>query len=310
MSKQLKADMALLLVTIGWGASFLLTKSSLSQLSTFNFLAIRFSVAFILSLIIFFKKIISVDKNTIKYGIILGIVAYATYALQTIGLNYTTASKSAFITGFNVILVPIFSTLLMKKVPDKKVFFSVFIAFIGLGLLTLNKNMAGINIGDIYTFICAIICAIYILLIGKYTVKCDSVGLAIIQIGVCAMLSLITSLSFENPIVPTSYNVWINIIILSVVCTLGAFIVQSVAQRFTSPTHTALIFTAEPVFAAIFGYIIFGEMLSSQGLIGAILILIGMIITEVDFTKKNHNYKETVNYIINEKDNTTHNINA
>lgn len=310
MSKQLKADIALLLVTIGWGASFLLTKSSLSQLSTFNFLAIRFSVAFILSLIIFFKKIISVDKNTIKYGIILGIVAYATYALQTIGLNYTTASKSAFITGFNVILVPIFSTLLMKKVPDKKVFFSVFIAFIGLGLLTLNKNMAGINIGDIYTFICAIICAIYILLIGKYTVKCDSVGLAIIQIGICAMLSLITSLSFENPIVPTSYNVWINIIILSVVCTLGAFIVQSVAQRFTSPTHTALIFTAEPVFAAIFGYIIFGEMLSSQGLIGAILILIGMIITEVDFTKKNHNYKETVNYIINEKDNTTHNINA
>lgn len=283
MTKQLKADIALLLVTVGWGASFLLTKSSLSELSTFNFLAIRFSIAFILSLIVFFRKIINIDKKTLKYGIALGIVVYATYALQTIGLNYTTASKSAFITGFNVILVPIFSTLLMKKVPDKKVFLSVFIAFAGLGLLTLNKNISGINIGDIYTFICAIICAIHILLIGKYTKECDSVALAVIQIGVCAVLSLITSLGFESPIVPTSYSVWINILILSVVCTLGAFVVQSVAQKFTSPTHTALIFTAEPVFAAIFGYIVLGEILSSQGLIGATLILIGMIITEVDF---------------------------
>ncbi|WIV13083.1 DMT family transporter [Proteiniborus sp. MB09-C3] len=283
MSKQLKADIALLLVTIGWGASFLLIKSSLSELSTFNFLALRFSIAFILSLIVFFKKIIKADKKTLKHGIVLGIVVYATYGLQTIGLNYTTASKSAFITGFNVILVPIFSTLLMKKLPDKKVFFSVFIAFIGLGLLTLNKNVSGINIGDIYTFICAITCAVHILLIGKYTKECDSVALAIIQIGVCAILSLITSLTFESPIIPSNYDVWINIIILSVVCTLGVFIVQSVAQKYTSPTHAALIFTGEPVFAAVFGYIILGEVLSSQGFIGAILILIGMVITEIDF---------------------------
>ena len=282
MTKQLKADIALLLVTVGWGASFLLTKSSLSELDTFNFLAIRFSIAFILSLIIFFKQIINVDKKTLKHGIGLGVVVYATFAFQTIGLNYTTASKSAFITGFNVLLVPIFSSLLMKKVPNKKVFFSVFIAFIGLGLLTLNKNISGINVGDIYTFICAIICAIHILLIGKYTLESESVALAVVQIGVCAVLSLITSLAFESPIIPTSYNVWINIIILSVVCTLGAFVVQSVAQKFTSPTHTALIFTAEPVFAAIFGYIVLGEKLSNTGLIGAMLILTGMLITEID----------------------------
>lgn len=283
MSKQFKADIALLLVTVGWGASFLLTKSSLSELSTFNFLTIRFFVAFILSAIIFYKKMVNVDKNTFKYGIILGVVLYASFAFQTIGLNYTTASKSAFITGFNVMLVPVFSTLLMKKIPDKKVVFSIIIAFIGLGLLTLNNNISGINIGDIHTFICAILCAIHILLVGKYTVKSESVALAVIQIGVCAVLSLITSLAFETPVMPTSYNVWINIIILSVVCTSGAFIVQSIAQKFTSPTHTALIYTAEPVFAAMFGYIIMGEMLSNKGIIGALLILTGMIITEVDF---------------------------
>lgn len=307
MSKQLKADIALLLITVGWGASFLLIKSSLSELSTFNFLTIRFSVAFILALIFFFKQIIKVDKKTLKYGVIIGIVLYSTCALQTLGLNYTTASKSAFITGFNVILVPIFSSLLMKKMPDKKVLFSVFIAFIGLGLLTLNKYISGMNIGDIYTFICAIACAIHILLVGKYTIECESIALAVVQMGVCAVLSLITTLAFENPIIPTSRSVWINILILSVVCTLGAYIVQSVAQRFTSPTHAALIFTAEPVFAAIFGYIILGEMLSSQGLIGAIFILIGMVITEIDFTNKNYRYDETLNYVVNKKDNTVHN---
>lgn len=283
MSKQLKADIALLLVTVGWGASFLLTKNSLSELETFNFLAIRFSVAFILSTLIFFKQIINADKNSLKKGIILGVVVYATYAFQTIGLNYTTTAKSAFITGFNVVLVPIFSSLLMKKVPDKKMFLSVTIAFVGLGLLTLNNSFLGINIGDILTIICAVICAFHILLVGKYTVESDSISLAVIQIGVCAGLSLITSLLFEKPIIPTSGGVWFNITILSVVCTLGAFVIQSVAQKFTTPTHTALIFTAEPVFAAIFGFLVLGEKLSIIGLIGAILILSGMTITEIDF---------------------------
>lgn len=283
MSKQLKADIGLLLVTVGWGASFLLTKNALSELPTFNFLTIRFFLAFILSSIIFLKKMINVDKKTIKYGIILGAVLYASFAFQTIGLNYTTVSKSAFITGFNVVLVPIFSTILMKKLPNKKVIFSVLIAFIGLGLLTLNKNILETNIGDLYTFICAIIYAIYILLVGKYTLKSESIALAVIQIGVCATLCLLTSLAFENPVMPSSYNVWIDIIILSVVCTSGGFIVQSIAQRFTSPTHAALIFTAEPVFAAIFGYIVLRDMLNNKGLIGALLILTGMIIAEVDF---------------------------
>jgi len=283
MSKQLKADIALLLVTVGWGASFLLTKSSLSELATFNFLAIRFSIAFILSMIIFFKRIINIDKKTLKQGAILGVVVYTTFAFQTAGLGYTTTAKSAFITGFNVVLVPVFSSILMKRVIGKKVFISVFLAFIGLGLLTLNNSISGINIGDILTFICAIICAFHILLVGKYTVESESVSLAVIQMGVCAGLSLITSILFETPTLPTSNNVWFNILILSVVCTLGAFVTQSVAQKYTSPTHTALIFTAEPVFAAIFGYMILDEKLSSMGLIGAMLILSGMLITEVDF---------------------------
>lgn len=283
MTKQLKADIALFLVTIGWGASFILTKSSLAQLSTFNFLAIRFFIAFGLSSVIFIKDMIKIDKKTFRYGIILGIILYGSFALQTMGLNYTSASKSAFITGFNVVLVPIFSTLMVKKIPNRKTLVSVIVAFAGIGMLSLNGNITRVNIGDIYTLISAITFALYIIFVGKYTIDAQSVPLAVIQIGIVGFLSLVTSFAFERPTIPTDYQVWINIVILSVVCTSGAYIVQSVAQKYTSPTHTALIYTAEPVFAAVFGYIIFREVLSPRGLVGAVLILSGMLITEVDF---------------------------
>lgn len=291
MTKQLKADISLLLVTIGWGASFILTKDSLSELSTYNFLAVRFLLAFFISSAIYYKRMIKIDKNTLKYGLILGLLLYAHYAFQTVGLNYTSASKSAFITGLNVILVPVFSAFLMKNVPSKKVTISVILAMVGLGFLTLNQNIDGINIGDIYTLICAVIFAFYIIYVGKYTKNVDSISMAIIQLGVVGVLSLLTTFMIENPTISISIGGWINIIILAVICTSGAYIVQSVAQKFTTPNHTALIYTGEPVFAGIFGFVFFDEYLGIKGTFGAVLILSGMLMAEVNF-KKLFNTKE------------------
>ncbi|WFD11959.1 DMT family transporter [Tepidibacter hydrothermalis] len=283
MSRQLKADLALLFVTIGWGASFILTKNSLSELETYNFLAIRFFIAFIISSCIFFKNMIKADKKSIKYELILGIILYAHYAFQTVGLNYTTPSKSAFITGSNVIMVPILSALMIKEFPQKKSLVSAILALIGLAMLTLNENITSINRGDIYTLICAVVFAIYIIFVGKYTWECESIALAVIQFGVVAFLSSITSIAIESPVMPSSNDIWINIIILSVICTSGAFIIQSVAQKFTTSNHTALIYSAEPVFAAMFGYFLYSEVITIKTGIGAFLILLGMIISEVEF---------------------------
>jgi len=285
MTNQRKADISLFLVTIGWGISFLLTKNSLDFLETYNFLAIRFLLAFFISYGIFYKKFKNVNKKTVKYGIGLGILLFLHYALQTVGLNYTTVSKSAFITGLNVIMVPVFSAIIIKKVPERKVVFSTIIAFAGLGLLTLNGNIDGVNIGDIYTLLCAFVFALYIILVGKYTVKVESISFATIQLGVVGILSLITSFMIESPVVPTEIAAWGNIIFLSVVCTSGAYLVQNVAQKYTSPSHTALIYTGEPVFAAFFGYIFLEELLSFRGTLGAVMILSGMLIVEVNFKK-------------------------
>lgn len=280
-----KANIALLVITLGWGASFILTKNSLGELSTFNFLFVRFIIAFVLSSIIFIKDMIKIDKDTIKYGMILGIILFSSFAFQTVGLGYTSVSKSAFITGFNVVLVPIFSAFLIKTIPNRKTILSVIIAVIGLGMLTINGDSLKVNIGDIYTFICAVLFAVYVIYVSKYNTKVKTVPMAIIQMGVVSILSLITSLVIEKPILPTTTYTWVNMIILSVVCTSIAYIVINVAQKYTTPSNAALIYTGEPVFAAIFGYIVTGEILSPKGMIGASLILTGMIISEVKLKK-------------------------
>ena len=283
MTKQVKADAALLFVTVGWGTSFWLTKNSISEVPTYNFLAIRFIIAFMISSLIFIRHMMKIGKKELKYGTILGILLYSSFAFQTVGLNYTTVSKSAFITGFSVVLVPVFSSIMTKTKLNSKICISVTLALIGLGMLTLNQGIADINIGDIYTLISAVLYAFYIIFVGKYTVNVESISFAIIQIGAVGLLSMLTSFFIEKPIIPTSYNIWGSIIMLSVVCTSGAFIIQNVAQKYTTATHTALIYTAEPVFAAIFAYIVSGETLSLIGFFGAVLILLGTLISEIDF---------------------------
>lgn len=282
MKKQFQADIGLLLVTAGWGASFILTKESLAELPTFNFLAIRFFIAFFISSIFFIKHIIKIDKKTLKYGFLLGIILYANYAFQTVGLRYTTASKSAFITGFYVILVPVFSHFITRIKLDKKAYISVPLAFVGLALLSVNGSISGINIGDVYTLICSIFNALYIIYVGKYTSELDSISFAVVQIGVVGLLSMLTSFAVETPTIHVSSNVWIYILILSVICTSGAYIVQNIAQKYTTDTHTALIYTAEPVFGGIFAYILLGESLGIKGISGAALIVIAMLISELN----------------------------
>ncbi|MBN2285764.1 MAG: DMT family transporter [Tissierellales bacterium] len=286
MKKQFKADMALLAVTVVWGVSFLLSKNSMNELQPYNFLAIRFFIAFVISSLIFIKRMSKMTKNTIKYGIILGIIMFIMYALQTVGLYYTTVSKSAFITGMNVILVPIFSALILKRVPQRKVIISTIIAFIGLGLLTIDDNIGNLNIGDILTLISAFVIALYVIYVGKYTIISDSVALAIVQFGMVALLSTVATFLVETPAWPVTSINWISIFFLSIMCTSLAFIVQSVAQKYTSPSHTALIFTFEPVFAALFGYLFLSEILPPRGLLGAGLIVGSMILMEIEFKAK------------------------
>lgn len=279
-ANRFKADLALLIVTIGWGSSFILTKNALSELDTFNFLAVRFLLAFFLAALIFYKRLFKADGKTLVAGLAVGAVLFLGYGLQTFGLTMTSASNSAFITGFSVILVPLISSMVFKAKIPWYAYLGTAMALTGLGLLTLGEGFS-LGLGDGLTMLCTFAFASHIILVGQVTKGVDSIVLGVIQIGVVGLLSGITSFLIERPIMPVGLGVWTNLVLLAVLCTAGAFIVQSVAQQYTTATHTALIYTGEPVFAAIFAYFMVGEVLAPRGLAGAVLVVMGMLAAEL-----------------------------
>ena len=287
MKKQIIADILLLIVVIFWGYSFVAIKDALSHISPFNFLAWRFIISFIILVVIFHKRLAQLNKETIIHGIIIGTFLFLAYAFQTVGLKYTTASNGGFITGFSVVLVPVFSVLFIKSKPSTESIIGVIFASIGLYLLTYNESYE-INKGDILILFCAIAVAFHILSVGRYTVKNDSILLTVVQIGVVTFMSLCALMIFETPSLPKGPGVWEAILITSIFATVGAYLIQNIAQRFTSPTHTALIFSGEPVFAGIFGYFFLNERLSDGAVLGCVLILLGMVISELKIFKKSN----------------------
>lgn len=288
MSRKNKADLSLVLVTMGWGASFILSKQVLGELEVFNFLALRFLIAFMIALVIFIKPMQSINRQTLKYGLGLGVVLFLGFSIQTFGLSFTSVSKSAFITGLSVVLVPILLAAVEKKWPEPKILIGSMTAVLGLGLLTMTGGAQSINLGDVLTLISAFFFALHIVGVGAVTgrkaskeLRVQAVPMAILQIGTVGILSLGLSLITETPKLPQTLSIWFNVAVLALVCTAGAFIVQNVAQQYTTATRTALIYAMEPVFAAICGYALLGELLGTSALIGAGLILTGTLISEI-----------------------------
>jgi drug/metabolite transporter (DMT)-like permease len=294
MKKPIVADISLLLVTIIWGSTFVLVQNAIDFLEPFSFNSIRFLAAAILLIfcLLIFKKeqLKQLDVKLLLSGVFIGFWLFLGYATQTIGLLYTTSSKAGFITGLNVVLVPLFSMMLLKQFPSKNAVFGVLTATIGLFLLTMT-DVTSMNIGDGFVFICAVSFALQIIYTGKFSNKYPTLLLTVIQISTVAVLSIISSIIFEdwrksfNPDILLTKDVLIALVITSIFATALAFLIQTNFQKYTSATRVALIFAMEPVFAAITGYYWADERLSYSALVGCILIFAGMIFAEMTTNK-------------------------
>lgn len=278
--RRLKADAALLAVAFVWGLTFVTVKSAIQDIGVFSFLAVRFAIAFIFLAAIFWRKFTGIHLPTWRAGLIIGLCLFAGYTTQTAGLLYTTASNSGFITGLAVVLVPCFAAIIERKLPGIGTWTGVTLAVVGLALLTLTGGLA-LNYGDILTLLCAISFALQIYLVGHYAPKSDPILLAIIQIGVVALLSGITAAAFETWPAAITDNVWMGLAITAIPATALAFLIQNKAQQFTTPTRTAIIFASEPVFAALTGVYFLGESLTLQQIIGCVLIIAGTLACEL-----------------------------
>lgn len=283
-NKQLHANIMMLIVTMLWGSSYLFMKMGLDAFQEFNLIALRFGIAFILAGTIFYKRLIRIDLRTFFYGFILGSILFLVMTLVTYGLKFTTISNAGFLFSLSVVFVPMLLAVFFKIKPEKKVVIGIFIAIFGIAVLTLN-NKLHINSGDYLTILAALFYALQIIFTDKFTKNVDSITLGILQLGIAGAWGLVFSFLFEEPHLPSTTESWVSIMGLSVLCSAIGFIGQAVAQKHTTPTHTGLIFSLEPVFAAVFAFIFIGETLATKGYIGAFLILVGVLTAQFNFKK-------------------------
>jgi drug/metabolite transporter (DMT)-like permease len=283
MEKERLADLSLIFVSLIWGSSFVIIKDTLIYLNEYFLLVVRFAIATgILGLYLLLKKINPFKRDLLKKGAILGLMLFIGLGTQTVGLKYTTTTNSAFITGLYIVLIPIFSVLLFKKYPKLWNIFAVVLATLGLFLLTFNNSLGfHFNFGDLITIIGAVAFAFQILYTDKYVKKSDPFCLTFTEFVFMTLFSSIFVILFGNISTNFDTHVMFSLIYLGVVVSFVALIIQTTAQKFTQPLKVALIFTLEPVFAGIFGFIFASEILASINLFGAVLILLGMIIAEI-----------------------------
>ncbi|WP_308721932.1 DMT family transporter [Paenibacillus polysaccharolyticus] len=275
-----RADVQMLLATVIWGSSYLFMKSGLASMQELNLIALRFGIAFVAAGILFHRRLRNVDRRTLLAGGVLGTALFAAFVFITYGVQRTTASQAGFLISLAVIFVPILTTVLRRRLPDKRLSVSIVVAVAGLGLLTLQHEMS-LHLGDLLCILAALIYAVYIMIAGKFTPNHDPLALGIVQLGVAALLGTVATFLFETPQLPDTPESWASILGLGVLCSGLGYILQTFAQRHASPTRTSLIFSLEPLFAAAFAFIFQGESLTLQGYCGAALMLAGVLITEI-----------------------------
>jgi drug/metabolite transporter (DMT)-like permease len=282
--QQLTADAALLFVTAIWGATFVMVQGAVSSYPVFSFLALRFALATLVLMPFFLRldrpSVLERARDAWLPGILVGLALFAGYAFQTFGLRYTTPAKAGFITGLSVVMVPMGQALFLRRAPGRGPVMGVALATVGLALLSLDADLS-VSLGDGLVFCCAIAFAAHILLVGRFAPTWPPVRLAFVQIATVAVLSGSIALLLDRPLAWPGGNVWFAAAFTGLLATSLAFFLQSRAQQATSPTHTALIFAAEPVFAGIFSFLLIGEVLGPREIAGCALIVAGMLAAEL-----------------------------
>ncbi|MGQ9840119.1 MAG: DMT family transporter [Anaerolineae bacterium] len=306
-SRQFIADLSLLLVTLIWGATFVMVKDAVSAFPVFSFMAIRFALAAVALTPVVWWRLgrgsnpghRHVEARTSTHPLarpadpvpvvasgLIGLALFAGYTFQTTGLTLTTPAKAGFITGLSVVIVPLIAAILLRQPPDRNAWAGVLLATFGLGLLSLTADLR-VEPGDLLVLGCAFSFAAHILLTGHFAPRHDPLLLTLGQLITVAALSLTAALLFNLPgtglsalMAQLDGRVLLAAAFTGLLATAAAFGVQTVAQRFTTATHTALIFAAEPVFAGLFSFLLIGELLGPRQLLGCGLILAGMVVAE------------------------------
>jgi len=287
--KSLFADLSLVAVAFVWGSGFVASKNALGSMSPIMLMAVRFTVAALLSGFIFRKNLRKISKETIKAGCMIGFFLFTAFAAQMIGLQYMLAGKQAFLTATNVIMVPFIYWAVKKQRPDYYNFVAAFTMMIGLALLTMDFSVGfSFNPGDVLTLLCAFLFACHIVVVGIYSKQHDPIALTVIQLCFAAVVSLGYVFISGEFTLDIPVPGLLNGLYLGIFCTFLAFLGQTVAQKYTNSTHAAIILSLEAVFGSILSIIILGDTFTLTMFLGCLVIFLGILTAETkwSFLKK------------------------
>ncbi len=278
-NKVLLARLALFIATIIWGSSFVIVKNTVDVLPVFFLLAIRFSIAFIILAVIFFKHFKSIDKNYILHGAVVGLLLFTAYATQTFGITDTSPGKNAFLTAIYCVIVPFLFWITDKSKPDIYNIMAAILCILGIGLVSLKADLS-IGKGDWLTMLGGFFYAVHIVAIKRFSNARDPILLTIVQFAFCALFSIIGTLAFEPRVRSIDSNMIWGILYLAVFCTAIGLLLQTIGQKYTSPSSAAIILSLESVFGVTFSIILSAEEITPRLVCGFVLIFTSVIISE------------------------------
>ena len=281
--RQGRADLAIAVTALIWGSTFTVVKDALADVSPLAFLAARFSLAAILLWAIFRRRFSFPDQPRLflQAGVITSGLLFLGYALQTIGLERTTASKSAFLTALYIVLVPLFAPCVSKVRASIKEFGGAAMALAGTGLMTSTGAGFRLGPGDLLTLGCAVAFAGHLLAVEHFSRRMNFHLLSVLQVAGVALWSLLTFFWAETPRLAWSPAVVFALLVTVVFATAISFALYTWAQQHTTATHAAVLFSLEPVFAGLIAWAIAGETWTLRVLAGAAMILGGILVVEL-----------------------------
>lgn len=268
---------ALVLVTIIWGGAFVIMKPAIAQQPFWDFLAFRFTIATVAMVVIRPQVLFVLTPKVLLRGAILGLLLGASYITQTIALEQTTAAITGFLTGLYVVATPLLTWIFFKQKTRKRVWFGSFLALIGLATISITGG--GIELAQLWGVACAILFAVHIVLLGRWSPGLNSYALTVVQLAAIAIMMWIGAA--PNGIQPPpNLDVWIAVLFTAILATAFAFFMQTWAQARMEASRVAVILTLEVVFTAVIAVLVGQEVLTVKTILGGSLIVIAMFIVE------------------------------
>lgn len=279
--KGLYGRLAILLTTMIWGTSFVILKNTLDVIPTMWVLTFRFSLAALLLALAAGKRFKTMSKESFLGGCMMGLCLALAYILQTYGLYYTSPGKNAFLTAAYCILVPFMAWGIYKRRPTKSAVMATFICIVGIGLVSLDREMS-VNIGDMLTLACGIFYAAHIIVCENYSARSDALALTAVQFAVSALICLIGALCTEPLPRSVPSGAVLSVLYLAVMCTAVCFFLQTWGQKYTPSSTAAILMTLESVFGTIISVIFYKEKLTLKILLGFALIFAAVVLSSVE----------------------------